>query len=77
MTGALKEDSSNPKTLVTQVLDDNHKLATVMIENDKQKNIAWIIDMRLFFKGDLLNHDGYNLTEGFEKQYEINGGGDY
>ncbi|NOT84547.1 MAG: hypothetical protein HOP02_07145 [Methylococcaceae bacterium] len=77
VTGALREDPSAPKTFVTQVLDDDHKLATLMIEKDKQKSIAWIIDMRLFFKADLLDHEGYNLTEGFEKQYEINGRGNY
>lgn len=71
VTGALREDPSTPKTFVTQVLDDDHKLATLMIEKDKQKSIAWIIDMRLFFKGDLLNGEGYNLTNVFEKQYEI------
>ncbi len=71
VTGALKEDPTNPKTMVTQIFDNNQKLASIIIENDKQKKIAWIIDMRLFFTGDLFNGDGYNLSEGIEKQNNI------
>jgi hypothetical protein len=71
VTGALKEDPTNPKTVVTQIIDNNHKLATIIIENDKLKKIAWIIDMHLFFTGDLFNDAGYNLTEGIEQQHEI------
>lgn len=71
VTGALKEDPTNPKTVVDQIIDDNQKLATIIIENDKKKTVAWIIDMRLFFSGDLFNDDGYNLTKGFEKQIDI------
>jgi hypothetical protein len=70
-TGALKEDPTNPKTRVTQIFDNNQKLSTILIERDKQKIVAWIIDMRLLFIGDLLNDDGYNLTEGIEKQNNI------
>lgn len=72
VSGALKEDPTNPKTVVTQIIDNNHKLSTIIIENNKLKKIAWIIDMRLFFKDDLFNNDGYNLTEGIEHQYNIN-----
>jgi hypothetical protein len=71
VTGALKEDPTNPKTIVTQIFDNNQKLATIIIESDKQQKVAWIIDMRLFFTGDLYNNDGYNLTEGIEKQNNI------
>ena len=69
VTGALKEDFNNPKTVVVQVIDDNYKLATIVIENNKQKQIAWIFDMRLFFTADVFNAEGYNLTNGFEQHY--------
>ena len=55
VSGALKEDPTNPKTIVDQIIDNNHKLSTIIIENNKLKKIAWIIDMRLFFTGDLFN----------------------
>jgi len=74
VSGALKEDPANPKTIVDQIIDSNHKLSTIIIENNKLKKIAWIIDMRLFFTGDLFNDAGYNLTEGFERQHNINRG---
>ena len=74
VSGALKEDPSNPKTIVSQVIDNNQKLSTIVIENNKQKQIAWIIDMRLFFTGDLFNDNGYNLTESIAYQHNINGG---
>ena len=74
VSGALKEDPNNPKTIVAQIIDNNHKLATIIIENNKLKKIAWIIDMRLFFTGDLFNAEGYNLTEGIEYQQNINRG---
>ncbi len=71
VTGALIEDPNNPKTIVSQIINDNQKLSTVILENNKQRKIAWIIDMRLFFTGDLFNEEGYNLTEGIEHQYNI------
>lgn len=74
VTGALKEDPGNPKTIVDQIVDNNQKLSTIIIENNKQKKIAWIIDMRLFFVGDLFNDKGYNLTESIEQQHNINSG---
>jgi len=74
VSGALKEDPTNPKTIVDQVVDNNHKLATIIIENNKVKKIAWIIDMHLFFTGDLFNDAGYNLTVGIEQQHNINRG---
>jgi hypothetical protein len=74
VSGALKEDPTNPKTIVVQVINDNQKLSTIIMENNKLKKIAWIIDMRLFFTGDLFNDEGYNLTEGIEHQHNINRG---
>ncbi|MGZ5029567.1 MAG: hypothetical protein ACXV8I_03070 [Methylobacter sp.] len=74
VVGALKEDPTNPKTTVVQIIDNNHKLSTIIIENNKIKKIAWIIDLHLFFTGDLFNDQGYNLTEGIEHQYNINRG---
>ncbi len=72
VSGALKEDPTNPKTIVDQIIDNDQKLSTIIIENNKLKKIAWIIDMRLFFTGDLFNDQGYNLTEGIEQHHNIN-----
>jgi hypothetical protein len=74
VTGALKEDPTNPQTIVAQIIDNNHKLATIIIENNKVKKIAWIIDMHLFFTGDLFNDAGYNLTAGIEQHHNIKRG---
>ena len=74
VTGALKEDPTTPKTMVTEIIDNNPLFSTIIIENDKTKKIAWIINMRLFFTGDLYNDQGYNLTEGIEHQHNINRG---
>jgi hypothetical protein len=71
VAGALKEDPSNPQTLVIQLIDNNPHFAIIMIEKNKLKQIAYIIDMRLFFIGNLLNAEGYNLTEEMENQYDI------
>lgn len=71
VTGALKEDPSNPSTVVEQVIYNNPKLSTIIIANKQQKKIAWIIDMRLFFMGDLYNEEGYNLTEALAQQNNI------
>jgi hypothetical protein len=71
VAGALKEDPSNPQTLVIQLIDNNPHLAIIMIEKNKIKQIAYIIDMRLFFIGNLINAEGYNLTEEIENQYDI------
>ena len=72
VSGALKEDPTNPETIVTQIIDNNHRLATIIIESNKIKKIARIIDMHLFFTCELFNEDGYNLNEGIERQYNIN-----
>ena len=75
VSGALNEDPTNPKTIVDEIIDNHHKLSTIIIENNKLKKIAWIIDMRLFFSGDLFNDQGINLTEGVEHQHTITRGG--
>lgn len=74
VSGALKEDTSNPKTTVDKIIDNNQQLSTIIIKNNNVKRIAWIIDMRLFFIGDILNDEGYNLTKGIELQHDINRG---
>jgi len=71
VSGALKEDPANPKTVVDQIIDNNHQLSTIIIENNKVKKIARIINMQLFFTGDIFNSEGYNLTEGLEQQHDI------
>lgn len=71
VTGALKEDPTNPETSVDQIVNNNPKLATVIIEKNKLKKVAWIIDMRLFFAGELYNDAGYNLNEGIEREYNL------
>lgn len=72
VSGALKEDPTNPKTIVDQIVDNNHRLSTIIIENNKIKKIARIIDMHLFFTCELFNDEGYNLNEGIEHQYNLN-----
>jgi len=71
VSGALKEDPSNPKTVVDQIIHKNHRISAVIIENNRLKKIAWIIDMHLLFIGELLSDDGNNLNEGIEHQYNI------
>ncbi|MEQ1560042.1 MAG: hypothetical protein ABL933_14040 [Methyloglobulus sp.] len=72
VSGALKEDPYNPNTIVDQIVNNNRNLSTIIIENNKIKKIAWIIDLRLFFTCELYNDQGYNLNEGIEHQYNIN-----
>ncbi|MCX7096675.1 MAG: hypothetical protein NTV43_02085 [Methylococcales bacterium] len=74
VSGALKEDPTNPTTIVEQVVDNNPKLSTIIIASNQQKKIAWIIDMRLFFTGDLYNDEGYNLTEAIGQQNNLSQG---
>lgn len=73
VSGALMEDIGNPKTIVSQIVNNDQKVSTIIIESNNQKKIAWIIDMRLFFTGDLFNNNGYNLTQALEQQYNIRG----
>jgi hypothetical protein len=68
VSGALKQDPLYPDTLVTQIIDDNQHFSIIVIQNKSLKSIAYIIDMRLFFTGNLLTADGYNLTETMERQ---------
>jgi hypothetical protein len=75
VSGALKEDPIHPKTIVNQIVDHNRKVSAIIIENNKLKKVAWIIDMRLFFTADLFNEEGYNLTQGLERQHNINNAG--
>jgi hypothetical protein len=71
VTGALKEDPTNPETIVDQIVNNNPRLATVIIEKNRIKKVAWIIDMRMFFAGELYNDAGYNLNEGIEREYNL------
>ncbi len=71
VSGALKEDPNNPETFVDQIVNKNHRLSAVIIEKNKLKKVAWIIDMRLFFAGELFNDAGYNLNEGIEREYNL------
>ena len=72
VSGALKEDPNNPQTVVNQIINKTHRLSAVIIEHNNIKKIGWIIDMHLFFTGNLFNDEGINLNEGIERQYEIN-----
>jgi hypothetical protein len=71
VSGALKEDPNNPETIVDEIVNSDPRLATVIIEKNKIKKVGWIIDMRLFFAGELFNDAGYNLNEGIERQYNL------
>ena len=69
VTNALKEDASIPKTIVDEIVNNNNNnLVPIIVENNKVKKVAWIINMRLFFVGDLFNDQGLNLTEGIQRQ---------
>ncbi len=70
VTNALKEDATSPKTIVDEIVNNNNpNLVPIIIENNKVRNVAWIINMRLFFVGDLFNDQGLNLSEGIERQH--------
>ena len=71
VSGALKEDPNDPKTTVIQILNNDPKLSTLIIESSTQKSIAWIVDRRLLFVGDVLSDNGYNLTDALKKQHNI------
>lgn len=71
VTNALKEDPSNPGTVVKRIIKKNDGLWAVIVENNKIKKVGWILDRHMFFLGDLYNEDGYDLNEGIEKQYEV------
>ena len=71
VSGALIEDANNPETTVDQIVNNSPKLATVIIEKRGIKKVAWIIDMHLFFAGDLFNDAGYNLNKGIEREYNL------
>ena len=71
VSGALIEDPNNPKTTVIQILNNDPKFSSIIIESGTQKNIAWIVDRRLLFIGDVLSDTGYNLTDAQKKQHNI------
>lgn len=71
VSSALKEDPTNPKTLVERISSNNRKLSSMVIKNNGLKKVAWIIDMRLFFVGDLLDEGGYSLTKAVERKHNI------
>lgn len=71
VSSALKEDPVNPKTIVERISSNNRKLSSIVIKNNGLKSVAWIIDMRLFFMGDILDEGGYNLTKAVERKHNI------
>jgi len=71
VSSALKEDPTNPKTIVERISSSNRKLSSIVIKNNGVRKVAWIIDMRLFFVGDLLDEGGYNLTKAVERKHNI------
>lgn len=75
VSGALKENPRDPKTVVTRIIGHDPKLSSIVIENNQQQRVAWIIDMRLFFVGDLLDAAGYNLTESAARRHNVNNAG--
>lgn len=72
VSGALKEDPANPETVVERIISHNRKLSSIVIKKNNVKRVAWIIDMRLFFVGDILDAKGYNLTKAVERKHNIN-----
>lgn len=39
VSGALKEDPNNPDTIVDQIVNNDHKLSTIIIENNRIKKL--------------------------------------
>jgi hypothetical protein len=71
VSSALKEDPLNPQTIVERISNNNRKLSSIVIKNKGVKKVAWIIDMRLFFMGDILDEGGYSLTKAVERKHNI------
>jgi len=71
VSSALKEDPLNPQTIVERISNNNRKLSSIIIKNNGLRKVAWIIDMRLFFVGDLLDEGGYNSTKAVERKHNI------
>jgi hypothetical protein len=71
VSSVLKEDPANPKTIVERISSNSRKLSSIVIKNNGVKKVAWIIDMRLFFVGDLLDEGGYSLTKAGERKHNI------
>ncbi|MEY4768376.1 MAG: hypothetical protein RL637_1015 [Pseudomonadota bacterium] len=72
ITGALKENPQHPNTILVQIVNNERNFASIIIEKDNIRKVAWILDRRLFFSGDLLNESGYNITKAIERQHNIN-----
>ena len=71
VSSALKENPINPQTIVERISSNNRKLSSIVIKKKGVKNVAWIIDMRLFFIGDILDEGGYSLTKAVERKHNI------
>ncbi len=75
VTGALQENPANPQTIVNRILGHNRDATSIVIEKNKVKKIAWIIDKRWFFVGDIFDATGYNLSDAAERKHNINNAG--
>ncbi len=71
ITNALKENFTNPQTIVERISNSNPRLSSIVINNNGIKKVAWIINMRLFFIGNLLDEKGYNLTKAVERKHNL------
>ncbi|NOQ34360.1 MAG: hypothetical protein GQ569_00510 [Methylococcaceae bacterium] len=72
VSNALKEDPANPQTTVERINRHNRELSSIVIEKDQVKKVAWIINMNLFFIGDIFDTKGYNLSKAVERKHNIN-----
>ncbi len=75
VSGALKEDPANPQTIVERISSNNRDVAAIVIKSGSVKQVGWIVDMRLFFVGDIFDGTGYNLTKAIERKHGINDAG--
>lgn len=75
VSGALKENPANPKTIVRRIISHDRDASSIVIEKNQVKKVAWIVDMRLFFIGDIFDTTGYNLTKAVERKHNINNAG--
>ncbi|MDQ7089252.1 MAG: hypothetical protein Q9M50_01190 [Methylococcales bacterium] len=71
ISSALKENPIDPQTIVERISNSNRKLSSIVIKNNGVKKVAWIIDMRLFFVGNILDERGYSLTKAVERKHNI------
>lgn len=68
---ALQENPADPQTIVDRISSNSRKLASIIIEKNGIKQVAWIIDMRLFFVGNVLDKRGYSLTNAVERKHNM------